>query len=1033
VVGELEAVRADAFVYASRVAEMAGETFSGDRGGLEPSLAAIGAPATCRMLVTGSSTELQSRVVDMLLAQPEVTSGVRRLAGGRVIEWRRGESKISPEVAASRKGDADPAAAIAVELVGPAEAARLVATVAAPVLSSGLVLIDAPSAPMPDSARAVLLGYLRDTADAVLFVVSAFTPLERGELAYLRHAAEQMERVIVAIAAADENSRPRVEKFAIREQVTRAVSGADGAVSIVSVSLPAAAQPAPVPGLAALRARVREAETAVVAARVRAALQAASDVASEDSMRLLHELDAVRAEAATLEEQQQEMDRRRLQYQAAAARARDTVTAEGRRELERTFTDLNELLGRVCEDSLDSLHDRLRGTGAKDTAAWLTENLAEVTAQAGHYLANDLAWIASNALSGIGEGSAELDVRVEGYRLPDLAQARQGLTTDLEPAGWKNRRTRESEAAAVERVRRFLFNDFRDQYYNRLDTLMRAVDSVAARSRESLSKAERERADAMRARGGELAAREQELQPRLKVYQELSAQAEAVLRRVAALSRSSPGTQGSPGNDGPASGGDEAEKYMVGECPGRVRAGAEFSLIVSFTDSPADHGVSAGVVFPVAAGADVPVTLVVHPDAGLAALGDLQQTVTVPRYGDSAPARFAFRARAEGPFQIRVTAWLGGTFLAELRLEISAEGSAPPAQGQRRRAALGALQGDPGEVTLQVHFDRERYSFQLLSQRYLFGPVLAQSLTEKPGEAVERTVAMLRKMARDASGYSPAMAARWVRETGIGLWQDLVPRVVQEQFWLLRDSITAFTIAGDKDPVPWELLYPAGLDGDAGFLVEQFPVLRRVYDQSRAPRIWLGGARYVIPPDPPAGAHGEVAAIGEILGHAVGEPISDLAALLDLLDTGAAGMLHFACHSSYSAEAGGSSIRMADGSFIPQLLNGAVAHRRLAGNNPLVFINACRTATATAEYTQMRSWASQFMAAGAGAFIGTLWPVRSTRATSFATAFYSALAQGSDLGQAAFAARQTAKDDGDPTWLGYTVYGDPTAYGSTVA
>ena len=81
----------------------------------------------------------------------------------------------------------------------------------------------------------------------------------------------------------------------------------------------------------------------------------------------------------------------------------------------------------------------------------------------------------------------------------------------------------------------------------------------------------------------------------------------------------------------------------------------------------------------------------------------------------------------------------------------------------------------------------------------------------------------------------------------------------------------------------------------------------------------------------------------------------------------------------------------------------------------------------SAEYTQMMGWASQFMAAGAGAFLGTLWPVRSSRASLFAEAFYMALMAGEDLGRATLTARKVARDNADPTWLAYTCYGDPAA------
>ena len=85
---------------------------------------------------------------------------------------------------------------------------------------------------------------------------------------------------------------------------------------------------------------------------------------------------------------------------------------------------------------------------------------------------------------------------------------------------------------------------------------------------------------------------------------------------------------------------------------------------------------------------------------------------------------------------------------------------------------------------------------------------------------------------------------------------------------------------------------------------------------------------------------------------------------------------------------------MGGGPFVPLLLKKAVTLQALAGRHPLVFINACRTAGAVPEYMKMMGWAEQFMAAGAGAFVGTLWAVRSDSATKFAEAFYSALTDG---------------------------------------
>lgn len=120
---------------------------------------------------------------------------------------------------------------------------------------------------------------------------------------------------------------------------------------------------------------------------------------------------------------------------------------------------------------------------------------------------------------------------------------------------------------------------------------------------------------------------------------------------------------------------------------------------------------------------------------------------------------------------------------------------------------------------------------------------------------------------------------------------------------------------------------------------------------------------------------------------------------------------------------------MDDGPFTPMLLASARLTTVLAPRRPLVFINACRSSGEVFEYTRPTGWAKGFMAAGAGAFIGTLWTVRSSTAREFAEAFYTSLvSDGTPLGEAARQARLAVRRDSeDPTWLAYTVYGDPAA------
>lgn len=215
---------------------------------------------------------------------------------------------------------------------------------------------------------------------------------------------------------------------------------------------------------------------------------------------------------------------------------------------------------------------------------------------------------------------------------------------------------------------------------------------------------------------------------------------------------------------------------------------------------------------------------------------------------------------------------------------------------------------------------------------------------------------------------------------------------------------------------------------DRGFLVEQFPVVRRSFAQRRVGRLPIGSAGYVVPPGSPDNAFEEITAVRAELGAGVADRgvISGLAELNALL-TDVSGVLHFACHNTFTAT--GSVITLGGGPWKPDDLARAVASQALAHAHPLVFLNACRTAGETQWLGAPTGWASNFMAAGAGAFIGSLWAVRSSSALSFAEHFYEEfVTHQQPLGTASLRARQALADDhGDPTWLAYTVYGNPAA------
>ncbi|MGC5285316.1 CHAT domain-containing protein [Micromonospora sp. DT231] len=470
------------------------------------------------------------------------------------------------------------------------------------------------------------------------------------------------------------------------------------------------------------------------------------------------------------------------------------------------------------------------------------------------------------------------------------------------------------------------------------------------------------------------------------------------------------------------------ERLLVARAPTQVPAGQDLSVEVRLVSEgrsvPAD-AVSARMRSFLVAEAGTPVTVTVHAPAGLHAEGPLQQTVLVTPDDDPDPIRFGFGARTPGLHRVDVTAWAGGTFLGEVSVEVSVADGGPFRDGQPKTAPMGAPRARPGEVTMEVRFDGSRYTFQLRSDAALFAPVV-ESVTNTPNAAVENAIREMQQLAGGGSRYTATMIREVIRSAGIHLWSELVPADVRDQFWQVGADMSAFTIATDHDVVPWELLYPLSAERDAGFLVEQVPVVRRTYGQHRNATVGLRNPRFVVPPKAPTGAHDEIAAIRAILGAAHSEPITRADELLTLINSGTLGATHFACHNTFSAD--GSFIDMDGGRFKPNLLAEASIRKLLAETGPLVFINACRSAGVAPTYTKMLGWAQQFMSSGAGAFVGTLWAVRSDSSARFATAFYSSLADGATLGAAALAARVEQQDDPlDPTWLAYTVYGDPFA------
>ena len=407
----------------------------------------------------------------------------------------------------------------------------------------------------------------------------------------------------------------------------------------------------------------------------------------------------------------------------------------------------------------------------------------------------------------------------------------------------------------------------------------------------------------------------------------------------------------------------------------------------------------------------------------------------VPRQ-DSNWAAFELQATGEGVHTLQVEAFAGGTGLGGLAVQVSVDPAAQTGPSTERSSPAAVTPADPGEVSLLLSYDPDQqvYRYRLVdSGGYYSEEAASDRLLQPPGEAVEQLVAQLNALARGQAGWDAATTKDWLQGQGIALWNSFIPQALQREFWQRRDRITQMTIVSDGDPVPWELLYPFAPGGqDAGFLIDQFPVARRRYGPRPPGRLELGAADLVLSGDGSlAAAPAEIAALDGLLrGRGLAaRRIGDLPGLLQAFQRGDLGLLHFSCHNAFARGAPNASrILLGNQPFEPVFLEQHAG--RFA--SPLVFLNACRTDGQAPLYTTVEGWAASFLRAGAGAFIGSLWEVVDTSASTYAQEFYRAALAGHTLGESARQARDAIRDNpGDPTWLAYTLYGDPAATVST--
>jgi len=474
-----------------------------------------------------------------------------------------------------------------------------------------------------------------------------------------------------------------------------------------------------------------------------------------------------------------------------------------------------------------------------------------------------------------------------------------------------------------------------------------------------------------------------------------------------------------------ASGGDR-RRYLQGRYPEIVSVGEPFGLVACIVLAPTSGAAMLRYFDVPQGGRDL--RLEAYAPPGLRLLSHRLMTVHVPADGDSDPVMFELRADEPGVRTVSVIAWLDGSYLGELRVDITAEHghSAGPYRDARAEISTEATEG---AVSLIVRFDSRQNAYRFEFRDEDHPDEVTSNLAYEPGPRVEQLIASLDALAKGRSGHQADQVRAHLVNAGAALWHELVPKGLRDQFWERQSRIRQLTILADKDAVPWELLYPMDPGHDEGFLIEQFPVTRSIFGRRPTRKLSLWPARFVLPEDPLPWARAEIDAVRVSLdpSQPPHEVISGPRSLQNLIASGDFGLLHFACHSTYDPVYG-SSIRLGNAPFTPTDIATAAINKVLARSSPTVFINACRSAGLSPTYNRLDGWATKFLEAGAAAFIGSLWAVSDGAAREFAQELYGKLQAGSSLGQAVKSARAAAASvPDDPTWLAYAVYGDPRA------
>lgn len=481
-------------------------------------------------------------------------------------------------------------------------------------------------------------------------------------------------------------------------------------------------------------------------------------------------------------------------------------------------------------------------------------------------------------------------------------------------------------------------------------------------------------------------------------------------------------------------------QYLHADFPQKVPLDETVSLLVSLSALSQE---TPGL--PVALSPGSQIDVIVHPQRGFTLIGQGEATLILTDDQEPLPYRFQLKAVKAGLGRIRVLAFHGGSPLGALMLApkvVAEDDESTCGYLQSHQQAIDRIQvGKQPDLRLLIlensSGDYPCFTIRLTAAEanlglYLkpFGPVelrmdplayfedFFQGIEDLPLRTTEeRRIAEIRLASK-----------------GLRLFNSLFPEDLRVLLWELKDRITTIEVESEEPWIPWELCKLEGREHgqvvEGPFLCQGYAVTRWIPGIGKHRSLSLNNMGLVVPADsnlPYAPAERDYMLSLNSDSRQV-KPVS--ARFLEVRGALASGSYdgwHFTGHGLFSdADPNRSGIMLESGfAFTPDELSGEV--KNLGRTQPLVFLNACQVGRSNLSLTDIGGFAPQFLRAGAAAFIGTYWSIFDQPALEFAQSFYDSLLAGETISQATKAAREKIQPLGDPTWLAYTVYADPSA------